>query len=215
MSMLYWRLIREFVRWPRLSHDILQIDLNSEHVGATIEKILQSAITIADAMEKIWHALRDVLADPRVCFTRPSRDKESPIALVYDFRQVQPAALLAYTCYYSILLHQVIIHLSGMLSNPELTMIPADPPTATLFTPETRRKLPLSQSFVARLQARTLQLSEEIWMIYEQGPDYRTGGSFFTNALTVSYPWTERRELKKYANPRSKIYVKRQRLSKT
>lgn len=214
LSMMYWRVFREFVRWPGLIHDILLLYTNPTEAPATLEQIAQRALIVAANLERIGHTMEAALRNPKVCVTKPSSTGDPLVPIVFEFRELEAAPLLGYLCFYSIAINRMLIHMSLLIRGEAVstpwdrsTSIPPDLPTtfpisaeydipSTLFSCEPPT-IPFSDSTIDILRLRNVQMAQYCWMMYEQARTWKPVGClFFINALKGSFPWAGSLEMK-------------------
>lgn len=138
LSMLYWNVFREFVRYPGLGHDLYMIYLYPDKATSTIQDVAHAALRIATNLERISHSIKAALDDPKVCVTKPSATGDPLIPIVFEFRDTEAAPLLGYYCFYSIAINRMLIYLSYLLHtevNNDLVRIRGHPPRSALDLP--------------------------------------------------------------------------------
>lgn len=210
VSILYWRLFRQYVKWPGLLHDIVKVYLFPNETKVTIQDILQRAISVAACLEELWFAIELVLQDPSVCITKLSTPSDPLVPLVYEFLDTEVAPLVGYYCFFTISIHRMIVYLSSILTRhlvtaPTAIDLSSSYPTsvydspAILFSPSLPLTEVLSQPFLAAINARNEQLAQNVWMMYEQTRKWKpVGVLFFVNALKISFPIAQTIEMKSW-----------------
>ncbi|KAH7130741.1 hypothetical protein B0J11DRAFT_523991 [Dendryphion nanum] len=212
-SALYWGLVREWVRYPGLLHDIMLLYINKDNPPVTTEAILGRAVDIAQHLEALWHGIYKVLDDPNVRHRKPSPTGDPLVPIVFVFPSAEFANLVSYLCFTSITIHRMIIHLSSILPAsdhstatappsdraydlPNFTSSQAIDDLSTLFTRFPNLPLPLSPGIVDTIRLRNLQVAHTVWMMYDQVRQWKPVGClFYLVALKVSLPWAPSREM--------------------
>ncbi|KAF2119129.1 hypothetical protein BDV96DRAFT_684715 [Lophiotrema nucula] len=205
---IYWQLMRELVKWPGLVHSNIMLQVSPELTSVTTDEALRRAISVAGRLELISQTLSTLLTDPKICVTAPSGRNDPLVPIVHQYRDPNAAMIVAYASFYSITVNRIVAFLNSRLPVSPFT-VPVSPtfyPSAPLgstpeplFSPFEPLSLPFPESFLEKLHLQNVQLSQRVWMMYEQVRQWKPIGClFFLNALKASFPWAGSLEMRQW-----------------